>query len=160
MAADLTVTQITQGSGPVCNSLLRSLPLWFGIENAIQQYVKDVEGMPTFVAYMKEEPVGFVSLNLHNEYTAEVHVMAVHPDFHRKGVGRRLLNEAESFLREREFQFLSVKTLSPSRPNREYEQTRKFYFSAGFRPVEEFKNLWGDANPCLLLIKFLSAPSF
>jgi len=25
----------------------------------------------------------------------------------------------------------------------------------GFRPVEEFKTLWGEAHPCLLMIKAL-----
>jgi ribosomal protein S18 acetylase RimI-like enzyme len=149
------VKELTQGRGQICNDLLRALPLWFGIEEAIRQYALDVEQMPTFVAYERSRAIGFVSLNRHNEWTAEVHVMAIHPDFHRRGVGRDLIEAAESHLRKLNFQFLSVKTLSPSRPNKEYEMTRKFYFAMGFRPVEEFKTLWGEANPCLFMIKSL-----
>jgi ribosomal protein S18 acetylase RimI-like enzyme len=149
------IKEVTQDRGQICNDLLRALPLWFGIEEAIRQYVLDVERMPTLVAYANERAVGFVSLNVHNEWTAEVHVMAIHPNFHRHGIGRDLIKTAEIYLRKSKHQFLSVKTLSPSRPNKEYEMTRKFYFAMGFRPVEEFKTLWGEANPCLLMIKAL-----
>jgi ribosomal protein S18 acetylase RimI-like enzyme len=151
---DVTIREIVLDRGKICNELLRS-PLWFGIESATQRYVSDVEAMTTFVAYVEDRPVGLASLNLHNEYTAELHVIAVHPDFHRQGIGRHLVSTVENHLKRLNYQFLSVKTLSRSRPNREYEQTRKFYFALGFMPVEEFKSLWGDANPCLLMIKAL-----
>jgi ribosomal protein S18 acetylase RimI-like enzyme len=150
-----TVRQITQDRGKICNELLRSLPRWFGIESAIQRYVSDVERMTTFVACVEERRVGLASLHLHNEYTAELHVIAVHPEFHRKGIGRLLMNALESHLKPLNYEFLSVKTLSSSRPNEEYEKTRKFYAAMGFRPVEEFRTLWGEANPCLLMIKAL-----
>ena len=152
---DLEIKEITEDRGRICNELLRSLPLWFGIESAIRQYVLDVEGMPAFVAYFGERSVGFVSLNLRNQWTAEIHVMAIHPEFHRKGIGRNLLAVSEDYLRERRYEFLSVKTISPSSQSKEYEITRRFYFSVGFRPVEEFKTIWGEANPCLLMIKAL-----
>ena len=153
---EVTVRQITVDRGKICNELLRSLPLWFGIESAIQRYVSDVESMTTFVAYAEDDnPVGLASLHFHNEHTAELHVIAVHPKFHRQGIGRCLVDTVETHLKQRNCRFLSVKTLSPSHPNKEYEQTRQFYFARGFSPVEEFKTLWGDANPCLLMIKAL-----
>ena len=117
--------------------------------------MSDVEGMTTFVAYVEEGPVGLASVNHHNECTAELHVIAVHPEFHRKGIGRLLIDTVESHLKQLNSQFLSVKTLSPSRPDKRYEQTRRFYLAMGFKPVEEFKTLWGEANPCLLMIKVL-----
>jgi GNAT superfamily N-acetyltransferase len=150
-----TVRQVTLDRGRICDEMLRSLPRWFGIESAIRQYVSDVERMTTFVACIEERPVGLASLYLHNEYTAELHVIAVHPEFHRKGIGRLLMKALESHLKPLNYEFLSVKTLSPSRSNMEYEKTRTFYAAMGFRPVEEFKTLWGEANPCLLMIKAL-----
>lgn len=152
---DIEIKEITEGRGRICDELLRSLPLWFGIESAIRQYVLDVERMPTFVAYSRERSIGFVSLNLHNKWTAEIHVMAIHPEFHRRGIGRNLLAVSQDYLRERGYEFLSVKTISPSSQSKEYEITRRFYLSLGFRPVEEFKTIWGEANPCLLMIKAL-----
>jgi ribosomal protein S18 acetylase RimI-like enzyme len=153
--SQVEIREIKENRGVICNDLLRSLPLWFGIEAAIQQYVSDVEAMPTFVAYAENRPVGFISLNRHNEWTAEVHIIAVRAEFHRSGIGRRLIEVSQDYLKALKYEFLSVKTLSPSRPNKEYEMTRKFYYSMGFRPVEEFRTLWGEANPCLLMIKAL-----
>ena len=151
----VSVRNTTRDRGKICDELLRALPLWFGIESAIQRYVSDVEAMTTFVAYVDDRSIGLASLNHNNEYTAELHVIAVHPEFHRKGIGRLLVDTVVSHLKQLNYEFLSVKTLSPSRPNKEYEQTRKFYAAMGFRPVEEFKTLWGDAHPCLLMIKAL-----
>lgn len=139
----------------ICESILRSLPLWFGIEKAIVDYTSDVQLMNTWAAFEADRPIGFISINKHNPFTAEVHVMGVLEAYHRSGLGRRLLSEAETFLATSGFKFLEVKTLSESRPNPEYERTRRFYLSSGFYPVEEFKTLWGEDNPCLLMIKSL-----
>lgn len=139
----------------ICEQILRSLPKWFGIESAIIEYIADAQKMPTLVVYDQKIPVGFLSLNYHNKFTAEIHVLGILPEYHRKGMGKRLIAEAEKILKQEGFKFISVKTLSESRPNKEYELTRKFYFDVGFVPVEEFKTLWGEHNPCLLLIKVL-----
>jgi|SRR5579859_1258343 len=153
---DLEIAEITENRNRICSDLLRSLPRWFGLESAILKYSADVESMPTFVATIKGDSIGFISLRLRNEWTAEVHVMAVHPRYHKKGIGKQLLEVAEKYLRKRNCEFLTVKTLSSAHPSKEYEGTRRFYFSMGFRPVEEFKTLWGETNPCLLMIKALS----
>jgi GNAT superfamily N-acetyltransferase len=67
--------------------------------------------------------------------------MGVRAEFHRRGIGRKLIGVSQDYLKGLKYEFLSVKTLSPSKPDREYEKTRKFYYSMGFRPVEEFKTL-------------------
>ena len=139
----------------ICNNILRSLPDWFGIESAIVDYVKDVKDMDTWAIFSNDAPVGFISINKHNSVTAEIHVMGIVQSFHRKGIGKQLIALAETALGSRGFKYLSVKTLSESRPNEEYDRTRRFYLAIGFDPIEEFKTLWGEANPCLLLIKSL-----
>ena len=80
--------------------------------------------------------------------------MGVLTTLHGRGCGRRLVEEAERWLRARSVEFLQVKTLGPSRPNSHYERTRGFYNRLGFRPLEE-NDLWG-ANPCLVLVKHLA----
>jgi len=146
---------IEQDKAQVCEKILRSLPGWFGIESAIVDYAKDVQAMPMIVACDRSEIVGFLSLNLHNKFTAEIHVMGILPSHHRRGIGRQLVKHAVDYLQSKKFVYLSVKTLSESRPNKEYDQTRMFYYEVGFLPIEEFKNLWGEYNPCLLMIKSL-----
>jgi GNAT superfamily N-acetyltransferase len=141
------------GQAGVCAPILRALPQWFGIEQATLQYIQDIETLPTLTAWVGERAVGFVSFRQHNDYSAEVHVMGVLPEMHRRGIGRALLDRAEQILRQRGIEYLQVKTLSPSHPDEGYARTRAFYQAWGFRPLEEFPDLWGEDNPCLLLVK-------
>lgn len=154
---EIKVDLIVENKSEVCEKILRSLPKWFGIESSILEYIQDTERMLMFGAKLGSEIVGFLTLNFHNNCTAEIHVMGVLPQFHRKKVGKELVGAAEKYLLEKGYKFLSVKTLSESRPNEEYDRTRSFYYGIGFLPVEEFKTLWGEHNPCLLLIKSLES---
>lgn len=133
---------------------MRSLPDWFGIESAIRQYLGDIESRPTFVGIWGEQITGFVVINIHNRYTAEIHIMGVLPQYHGRGVGRALVNYTESFCRLRGLEYLLVKTLGPSKQNKYYQRTRNFYLACGFRPLEELDGIWSD-NPCLLMVKRL-----
>jgi ribosomal protein S18 acetylase RimI-like enzyme len=137
-----------------CEQILRALPQWFGIEEAIVGYRKDIEQMPTWIAVDNDRIVGFLTVRHHNEYSAEIQVMGVLSEYHRHGVGRALVEHIEKLLREKNMEYLEVKTLAPSDPNEPYQRTRRFYAGVGFRPLEENK-LWGDANPCLIMIKKL-----
>lgn len=141
-----------------CAPILRALPGWFGIEEATQAYIEGVATSPTWLACDDAGSVhGFMSLTLHNEYSAEIYVIGVMPDRHRAGIGRQLVVAGEAWLRaETECEFLQVKTLGPSRPDPGYERTRLFYLALGFRPLEELKDLW-PGNPCLMMVKSLKA---
>ena len=141
--------------GEICNSILRGLPLWFGIESAIVDYVAAVQQMDTWVVYDNTNAIGFASINKHFSQSAEIHVMGIREQHHGKGIGHKLLKSIEGELKNQGFKFLTVKTLSASRPNKEYDQTRNFYLKIGFTPLEEFKTLWGEHNPCLQLVKNL-----
>lgn len=149
----MMIQELSENKTRICGDILRSLPEWFGIEEAVKNYIEEVRTRPVFAARENGMTAGFLSLTLHNEFTGEIHVMGVKREFHRKGVGKDLVAHAEAYLSERGFKFLTVKTLSPSRESPEYEKTRKFYLALGFVPLEEFKTLWGEANPCLFLAK-------
>jgi GNAT superfamily N-acetyltransferase len=134
----------------LCESILRELPDWFGIEEATAAYIRDVADLPTFAA----ADAGFLSLKLHNADAAELYVMGVRPGEHRRGLGTALLAAAEDYLRARDVAYLQVKTLGPSHPDEGYERTRRFYEARGFVALEEIHGLW-EANPCLLMVKRL-----
>lgn len=143
------------GVSAVCSPILRALPDWFGIEAAIQHYASEIEHLPTFLARLGEQTAGFLSLKLHNPYAAEIYVMGLRPEFHRQGLGRRLVEASQTWLRQQAVEYLQVKTLSPADADPFYAQTRAFYTALGFRPLEEFPLLWNAENPCLLFIKHL-----
>lgn len=140
----------------VCETILRSLPPWFGIESAILDYIRHVRTMETWVA-METQAIGFISLHKHNPHTAEIHVMGLLPEFHGKQIGSDLVRAAEESLLSQGFRFLTVKTLAESCPDVNYDKTRRFYLKCGFIPLEEFKTLWDESNPCLMMVKALSA---
>jgi ribosomal protein S18 acetylase RimI-like enzyme len=143
-----------------CEIVLRQLPSWFGIEKAIVEYVEQVKKHLFFAigkggSLSADNLKGFIAIRSHYQYSGEVYVMGVIPSDHRSGFGKELLVAAENACRERGIRFLTVKTLSPSRESSDYGKTRKFYEAMGFEPLEEFKTLWGEANPCLYMIKVL-----
>ncbi len=139
----------------VCGPILRALPEWFGIEEATAQYILDLEELPTFVARVDGRAVGFMTVKQHFPQSAELHVLGVLPDMHHRGVGRALLAAVETYLCQQGVEYLQVKTLSPTHPDKGYAKTRAFYEAVGFKPLEEFKTLWDEANPCLLMVKKL-----
>lgn len=151
--------------GPVCESadvyerILRALPEWFGDEKALTNYVETIPSLPTFVAFRADVPVGFVTIKQHYEHAAEIYVLGVAPAYHRCGIGRRLICAAEEWLSGMGVEYLQVKTLSPAVPYEPYDRTRGFYSAMGFRPIEEFKELWNAENPCLLMLKRLDPAS-
>jgi len=62
---------------------------------------------------------------------------------------------AEEELRAEGVRYLQVKTLGPSRPDDEYERTRRFYEARGFVPLEEMFGVWLEDDPMLILVKAL-----
>ncbi len=153
---EISAAQLNQAT--VCEPILRLLPEWFGIESAISHYVQAIDLLPTFLAWNQQQVIGFLSIKQHNEFAAEIYVMAVHPQFHRQGVGKQLVEYAEQELQRQRIEYLQVKTLGLSRPNLHYEKTRAFYESMGFKPLEEFLDLW-EGNPCLQMVKSVSVDS-
>ena len=144
------------GSGAACRHVLAALPTWFGVPESVEDYVAKADEHPTVVAVHEGTDIGILTLVVHTPFAAEVYVMGVLPEHHRHGIGRQMLGLAEAWLRDRDIEYLQVKTLSPRKADEGYEKTRAFYFASGFRPLEEFPDLWQPENPALQMIKTLS----
>jgi ribosomal protein S18 acetylase RimI-like enzyme len=138
-----------------CEPILRSIPEWFGVEASTQSYIAAAAKLPTWIARMNDRDAGFITIEKHFPQAADIHCIAVHREFHGRGIGTALVHHAEAVLRDQGVQFLQVKTMGPSRPNKEYARTLQFYLRAGFTPLEELHGLW-PGIPCLMLIKSLS----
>jgi GNAT superfamily N-acetyltransferase len=136
--------------------VLRTLPMWFGIEQSLQEYVRDTERLPTFVARDSEGIVGFITLREHFPTTWEVHCFAVEAKARSQGVGRSLHAHIEGWLANKGVHFLQVKTIAAPSPSKEYAQTRAFYLAIGYEPLEEFPLLWEPGLPVLQLVKALA----
>ena len=138
-----------------CEAILRSIPKWFGIEEALVRYVSDTAALPTFAIQSAGRFEAFLTLREHFPKAWEVHCMAVRADARRKGHGKALLRHAEDWLVQRGVEVLQVKTVAQKNTPSAYDETRPFYFAVGFTPLEIFPELWAPQNPCLQLVKFI-----
>jgi GNAT superfamily N-acetyltransferase len=150
---DFKIVGPLHNQSTACVPILRMLPDWFGIEAAILDYERDIEHLPTFLAKADGQVLGFLSLKQHNPFSTEIYVMAVRPDAHRGGIGRALVETAEFYACKLGIEYMQVKTLGPSTPDEHYAKTRAFYEALGFLPLEEFKQIWDESNPCLVMVK-------
>lgn len=139
----------------ITKTILEKLPKWFGLPDANKEYIKNVADTIFFAAYNNEEVIGFISIKIHNQYTAEIYVFGVVEEYHRGGIGTSLLLNAVNTLRKDGYKILMVKTLGDSHPDIFYQKTRKFYKKVGFYPLEEFKQIWDESNPCLIMVKVI-----
>jgi ribosomal protein S18 acetylase RimI-like enzyme len=154
MASDFPITVETGRNDPASvNRLLRALPDWFGIEESIVQYVSDAESKPTYLAVDDSgDVVGALLLSRHNDLSAEIHLLAVAPMLHRRGIGRQLVDRVEGDMIDDGVELLSVKTQGPSMPDENYRLTLQFYEAMGFVQLEEVTGLW-PGIPALILVK-------
>ncbi|HOT31267.1 MAG TPA: GNAT family N-acetyltransferase [Petrotogaceae bacterium] len=152
----IKISEVTSADKQIITAdILKKLPQWFGIDSAINDYVSGVKETVFLAAYDDEKPVGFISIKSNNEYTAEIYVMGIEKPYHRKGIGTILIEKAQLFLKNNGYRFLMVKTLGESCDYEFYARTRMFYKKCGFFPLQEIKEIWGEENPCLIMIKVL-----
>ena len=140
----------------ISSKILHSLPDWFGIPEATANYIEQSAEMPFIAAFDGNTPIGFLAIKETSPSAAEVCVMGVLPQYHRKGTGKALIDSCVTYCKDKGYALLHVKTLDSSCPDESYEKTRRFYTSAGFLPLETMKELWGEDNPCLVMVKPLN----
>lgn len=139
----------------ISKKILTSLPDWFGIESSTNEYVEKSSSMPFWAYQDNGEAVGFIAVKKHFEDSAEVYVMGVLDNYHRKNIGRNLIKECEQWCRSDGIKYLQVKTVSADSDDEFYAKTRAFYKAVGFSSLEVFPTLWDEHNPCLIMIKKL-----
>ena len=135
----------------IARTILESLPDWFGIPEATEEYIADSKGRPFFCAYADDTPIGFLYLKETGRHTVELAVIGVLKEYHRKGIGRKLFAEAKNEAKQIGYSFIQVKTVQMGRYDI-YDDTNRFYLSLGFKELEVFPTLWDECNPCQIYI--------
>ncbi|MGI9036466.1 MAG: GNAT family N-acetyltransferase [Pyrinomonadaceae bacterium] len=127
---------------------------WFGIEESILEYERNLANFDGYVAEIETIIVGFAALKRYGGYAIEIDVIGVKPELRRKGIGKKLLAHVESNAVNSLTKFLHTKTLAPSNPDPNYAETRAFWEANGYIPMDAHK-LWGPENPCQVMVKLL-----
>ncbi len=96
MSKDITIAEEKNADKKqsIARYILEALPDWFGIPESREQYIKESVIQPFFAAYDSEKPIGFLCLKETGKETVELCVMGVLKEYHRKGVGRKLFEQA------------------------------------------------------------------
>jgi len=135
----------------VVRTVLEGLTDWFGVPESREQYIREAAQHLTFAAFADHQPVGFLCLKETGKATAEIAVMGVKREWHRKGIGRALFSAAKAAAAKGGYAFLQVKTVQMGRYP-DYDDTNRFYQSLGFQEFEVFPTLWDENNPCQVYV--------
>ena len=74
----------------IIRSILYDLPEWFGIPESTEEYILEGSQLPTFVAYVESEGVGFITVKRISENEIELFVLGIKRKYDHQGIGRKL----------------------------------------------------------------------
>ena len=135
----------------IARQVLEKLPEWFGIPESREAYIRESCTQPFWVDIEDGAVRGFLALKETSPHTAELAVMGVLPQYHRKGIGRALFKAFLQYAQAAGYAFLQVKTVREG-CYASYDRTNAFYKSLGFRELECFPTLWDEENPCQIYV--------
>lgn len=135
--------------------IMRALPEWFSPPEDIVSKSNIHKEYPFFTAYDGNRAIGFAALKIHNLYTADIYNLGVLREYHRMGIGHQLVDACIQYGKQKNYKFLTVKTLDESAVYEPYNGTRAFYKKEGFYPLEVFTTFWDEENPCLFMVRVI-----
>lgn len=138
----------------VTRMILEALPDWFGIPEAREGYIRESAAQTFFAAYDGDKAIGFIYLKETGRDTVELYVMGVLKEYHRRGVGRSLFDQARKAALRQGYSFIQVKTVQMGKYD-DYDNTNRFYLALGFKEFEVFPTLWDEWNPCQVYVMAL-----
>lgn len=150
---DIKEVTNTEEKTRITREIMHALPLYFSPPEDIEKKALIHREYPFFAAFEGERAIGFITLKIHNEYTADVYNLGVLEQYHRQKIGHALINICVDYCKGHGFIYLTVKTLDSSAEYEPYDKTRAFYKSEEFIPLEVFMTFWNKENPCLFLVK-------
>lgn len=135
-------------------AILTQLPEWFGLPDSTNEYIMQSKEMPFFTYFENETPVGFIALKETSKFSAEIYVMGVLKEHHRKRIGYQLWEAFLQYAKENGYEYVQVKTVKKG-CYKEYDITNAFYEKLGFRELECLPTLWDEWNPCQIYVKYI-----
>jgi len=150
------VIQITDADTKrtVARKVLEALHDWFEVDESRERYITECAGQIFLADKEGDEYAGFLCLKQTGDATVELAVMGVLKEYHRRGIGKSLFEEAKKIAVQNGYSFLQVKTVQMG-VYEDYDITNRFYLSCGFREFEVIKEIWGEDNPCQIYVMYL-----
>lgn len=157
MKENITIEQVFDkpDKKDIARLVLEALPEWFEVEESREQYIEDSAEQIFVAAKDNDRPVGFICLKGTGKDTAELAVMGVLKEYHRRGIGSKLFEAVKAIAEHSGFSFMQVKTVEMGKYE-DYDKTNHFYISLGFKEFEVFPTLWDKDNPCQIYVMSLN----
>lgn len=141
----------------ILESLTALLPEWFGQPDSNLHYAQQAEILSGWVANVDGKDIGLLLVKDQGPLSAEIFWMGVIPEYHRRGIGRALVETACADLVHRGVRFLFVMTLHPDDPYEPYQRTRLFYENLGFTLALTDHGFGQTRDPLAYYVKLLPA---
>ena len=140
----------------IARNVLEALTDWFGIEKSREEYISGSAHWTFLAAREDNNIIGFLCLKETGKATVELAVMGILKDYHRRGIGRQLVEKAKEAAISQGYEFMQVKTVKMG-VYEDYDKTNRFYISCGFKELEVFPLLWDEWNPCQVYVMSLAS---
>ncbi len=116
----------------IANSLVHQpkIAKWF-TPAAIEEMKQEFNEYNGFMAYLNDNPVGFISYKLKKEIL-DITWIGVIEELHDCGIGTRLIKRILQEARNNQIAFIDVETLAAHHADENYKKTIGFYKSRGF----------------------------
>ena len=138
----------------ISRNILEALHDWFEMDESREKYIANCADWLFFAAKEQNDYAGFLCLKETGRETVELAVMGVLKEYHRKGLGRALFEEAKKAAVKEGYSFMQVKTVKMG-VYADYDRTNRFYQSLGFKEFEVINEIWGEDNPCQIYVMSL-----
>lgn len=138
----------------IARNVLEALTDWFGLEESREEYITGSADWTFLAAKDGEQIVGFLCLKETGKATVELAVMGVLKEYHRRGIGRQLVEKSKEVAKAKGYEFMQVKTVKMG-VYEDYDKTNYFYINCGFKELEVFPLLWDEWNPCQVYVMSL-----
>lgn len=138
----------------IARMVLEALTEWFEVEESREGYIHDCTDWTFLAAKNDDEIMGFLCLKETGNATVELAVMGVTKEYHRNGIGRKLVEKAREVAKADGYEFMQVKTVKMG-IYEDYDRTNLFYVSCGFKEFEVFPLFWDELNPCQIYVMSL-----
>ncbi len=123
----------------LCRQITVSLPEYFGLPEVNEHYATGVKERINIAVKFDNEYVGLISLGFPYPSSCNIYWMAILPEYHTKGIGSKLIDEACRIAKNKLVKTITVETLSPKNSDKNYLKTYNFYLSNRFAPLFDLK---------------------
>jgi len=105
-----------------------------------------------FVYEIDKNPVGFYCIGQRplTDGVFDLYWIAVDPDYQSRGIGKKLIESAENFIKEQKGRWLLAETSS----KKEYENARKFYMRNKFSIIASISDFYAIGDDLIIFGKY------